>query len=186
MEGSQKKPQNTGGPTKYVKKESKEDCSIDTTEVSLSQSPVPITTPQSTKPQASPAASPIIPPAETKPKKSEEEEFKGEPQTWFNEEEYKKQFTLPLTYTPDQDPYFYSYSHFDIHEEMLKDEVRTKSYMNACLNNKEQFKDKIVLDIGCGTGILSIFAARAGAKHVYGIDNANIVDFVSSISCYPA
>ena len=29
------------------------------------------------------------------------------------------------------DYYFDSYSHFGIHEEMLKDEVRTKSYQNA-------------------------------------------------------
>ncbi len=43
------------------------------------------------------------------------------------------------------------------------------------------FKDKIVLDIGCGTGILSIFAARAGAKHVYGIEFADIADFATEI-----
>lgn len=37
------------------------------------------------------------------------------------------------------------------------------------------FKDKVVLDIGCGTGILSLFAAAAGAKMVIGIDQSNIV-----------
>jgi len=46
--------------------------------------------------------------------------------------------------------------------------------MNAILKNKHLFEDKIVLDVGCGTGILSIFAAKAGAKHVFGVDNANI------------
>ena len=50
------------------------------------------------------------------------------------------------------DYYFDSYSHFGIHEEMLKDEVRTKSYMNAIERNRHLFKDKIVLDVGCGTG----------------------------------
>jgi protein arginine N-methyltransferase 1 len=34
----------------------------------------------------------------------------------------------------------------------------------------------VVLDIGCGTGILSMFAARAGAKRVIGIDAADIID----------
>jgi protein arginine N-methyltransferase 1 len=45
---------------------------------------------------------------------------------------------------------------------MLKDTVRTRSYMNSILDNKFMFKDKIVLDIGCGTGILSLFAAKVG------------------------
>jgi protein arginine N-methyltransferase 1 len=74
------------------------------------------------------------------------------------------------------DYYFESYSHFGIHEEMLKDEVRTLSYMRAIVKNKHLFKDKIVLDVGAGTGVLSMFAAQAGAKHVYAIDMANIID----------
>uniref|UniRef100_A0AAZ3R3W3 type I protein arginine methyltransferase n=1 Tax=Oncorhynchus tshawytscha TaxID=74940 RepID=A0AAZ3R3W3_ONCTS len=68
-----------------------------------------------------------------------------------------------------QDYYFDSYAHFGIHEEMLKDEVRTLTYRNAMYHNKHMFKDKIVLDVGSGTGILSMFAANAGARHVYGV-----------------
>ena len=74
------------------------------------------------------------------------------------------------------DYYFDSYAHFGIHEEMLKDEIRTKSYMYAIERNAHLFKDKIVLDVGCGTGILSMFAARAGAKMVYAIECSSIAD----------
>lgn len=56
-----------------------------------------------------------------------------------------------------------------IHEEMLKDTVRTGSYRAAIINNPHLFKNKTVLDVGCGTGILSMFAARAGASHVVGV-----------------
>jgi len=79
------------------------------------------------------------------------------------------------------DYYFGSYSSFHIHEEMLKDTVRTRTYQQAISNNGADFKDKIVLDIGAGTGILSIFAAKAGAKHVYAIEFAEIATFASEI-----
>lgn len=50
---------------------------------------------------------------------------------------------------------------------MLKDQVRTLSYRNAILNNRDLFKDKIVLEVGAGTGIMCMFAAQAGAKSFY-------------------
>jgi protein arginine N-methyltransferase 1 len=59
---------------------------------------------------------------------------------------------------------------------MLKDEVRTRTYEMAIMQNSHLFEGKTVLDVGCGTGILSMFAAKAGAKHVYGIDCSSIVE----------
>jgi len=80
-----------------------------------------------------------------------------------------------------KDYYFDSYAHFGIHEEMLKDEVRTLTYRNSMWHNKHLFKGKTVLDVGCGTGILSMFAAKAGADHVYGVDMSGIVDSAKKI-----
>jgi len=74
------------------------------------------------------------------------------------------------------DYYFDSYSHYGIHEEMIKDTVRTNTYRNAIVCNPHLFKGKTVLDIGCGTGILCLFAASAGAKKVIGIECAHIAD----------
>jgi 2-polyprenyl-3-methyl-5-hydroxy-6-metoxy-1,4-benzoquinol methylase len=110
--------------------------------------------------------------------KSEEQGFTGNTSNWFSDDEFMKKLVANLDYKNEKDSYFGSYSHFYIHEEMIKDSVRTGSYRAAIENNKDAFKDKIVLDIGCGTGILSIFAARAGAKHVYSIEFADIADYV--------
>lgn len=39
-----------------------------------------------------------------------------------------------------RDYYFDSYAHFGIHEEMLKDEVRTLTYRNSMYHNKHLFQ----------------------------------------------
>jgi protein arginine N-methyltransferase 1 len=92
------------------------------------------------------------------------------------------------------DYYADSYGHFGIHgispkflfgshdlEEMLKDTVRTLSYRNAIYQNSHLFANKVVLDVGCGTGILSMFCVKAGAKHVIGVDMSNILDQAKKI-----
>lgn len=45
-------------------------------------------------------------------------------------------------------------------------------YRNAI--TPSYFKGKTVLDVGCGTGILSLFSAKAGATKVYAVDAASI------------
>ena len=50
----------------------------------------------------------------------------------------------------------------------------------ALLQNEEAVKDKVVLDMGCGTAVLAILAAKMKASHVYGID----IDAVAAISAY--
>ncbi|KAJ4867380.1 Protein arginine N-methyltransferase 1.1 [Raphanus sativus] len=83
--------------------------------------------------------------------------------------------------TTSADYYFDSYSHFGIHEEMLKDVVRTKTYQNVIYQNKFLIKDKVVLDVGAGTGILSLFCAKAGAKHVYAVECSQMADMAKEI-----
>ena len=50
----------------------------------------------------------------------------------------------------------------------------------ALLQNEEAVKGKIVMDMGCGTAILAILAAKMKAAKVYGID----IDAVAAISAY--
>uniref|UniRef100_W5LGW7 Histone-arginine methyltransferase CARM1 n=1 Tax=Astyanax mexicanus TaxID=7994 RepID=W5LGW7_ASTMX len=62
------------------------------------------------------------------------------------------------------------YGYLSQQQNMMQDYVRTGTYQRAILQNHTDFKDKVVLDVGCGSGILSFFAAQAGARKVYAVE----------------
>lgn len=72
--------------------------------------------------------------------------------------------------------YFDTYTDVTIHEEMIADHVRTNSYRTAIMRNSESIRDKVVLDVGAGTGVLSIFCAQAGARKVYAVEACSIAE----------
>ena len=76
-----------------------------------------------------------------------------------------------LKLTEVDERYFYSYANKAIHEEMLKDEARVESYRTAL---RGASFEKIVIDVGAGTGILSMMAMDHGAKCVYAIEMSDI------------
>lgn len=101
-------------------------------------------------------------------------------------QEYRKivnqRFNLGQTAEPsglppkrdDDSHYFESYGANDIHAVMIQDKVRTSTYARYILGTPSVFENAIVLDVGCGTGILSLFAARAGARKVFAVDASDI------------
>eukprot|EP00746_Dinoflagellata_sp_MGD_P167821 gnl/MRDRNA2_/MRDRNA2_98748_c0_seq1.p1 gnl/MRDRNA2_/MRDRNA2_98748_c0~~gnl/MRDRNA2_/MRDRNA2_98748_c0_seq1.p1 ORF type:complete len:367 (+),score=67.85 gnl/MRDRNA2_/MRDRNA2_98748_c0_seq1:73-1173(+) len=89
----------------------------------------------------------------------------------LSEKEFTKDWSrLGLT-ASSADYYFNSYNHYGVHEDMLKDTVTTQAYQKAIIHNRHLFKGKVVLDVGSGLGILSLFAAEAGAKKVIGLES---------------
>ena len=71
-------------------------------------------------------------------------------------------------------------SSFDFHHSMLADELRTTSFLSAI---KASVKPgDVVVDIGTGTGVLSVFAAKAGASRVYAIEQEPIIEVARDIA----
>ncbi|XP_035152535.1 protein arginine N-methyltransferase 6-like [Callithrix jacchus] len=70
--------------------------------------------------------------------------------------------------------YYKCYSDVSVHEEMITDRVRTDAYCLGILRNWAALPGKTVLDVGAGTGILSIFCAQAGAWRMYAVEASAI------------
>ncbi|KAJ6227609.1 protein arginine n-methyltransferase 3 [Anaeramoeba flamelloides] len=91
-----------------------------------------------------------------------------------NQQEKTSLHDINLSFT-SKDFYFEAYSHIGSHEEIIRDSAFLNSFKRAISDNPHLFKDKVVMDVGCGIGILSLLAAKAGAKKVIGIDSSKIL-----------
>uniref|UniRef100_A0A336LVA9 Histone-arginine methyltransferase CARMER n=1 Tax=Culicoides sonorensis TaxID=179676 RepID=A0A336LVA9_CULSO len=77
--------------------------------------------------------------------------------------------------------YFQFYGYLSQQQNMMQDFVRTSTYQKAIHNNMNDFADKIVLDVGAGSGILSFFAVQAGAAKVYAVEASNMAQYAQQL-----
>ncbi|GAB5358955.1 hypothetical protein AAMO2058_000503400 [Amorphochlora amoebiformis] len=87
-------------------------------------------------------------------------------------------------YIRDFDCYFSSYAYLYHQKEMLQDESRMAAYHGAIMSNPALFRNKTVLDVGAGTGVLSIWASKAGAQKVYAVEYTDMAKFAKRICAY--
>ncbi|XP_048497405.1 probable histone-arginine methyltransferase 1.3 [Beta vulgaris subsp. vulgaris] len=77
--------------------------------------------------------------------------------------------------------YFHYYGQLLHQQNMMQDYVRTGTYFAAVMENRVDFNGKVVVDVGAGSGILSLFAAQAGAKHVYAVEASEMADYARKL-----
>jgi len=73
-----------------------------------------------------------------------------------------------------------SYDDIRTHQRMLQDELRTEGLRQAI--DATVREGDAVLDFGCGTGILSFFARKAGARTVYAVDRSPILKVAQQVA----
>uniref|UniRef100_A0A4X2MCG4 type I protein arginine methyltransferase n=1 Tax=Vombatus ursinus TaxID=29139 RepID=A0A4X2MCG4_VOMUR len=84
--------------------------------------------------------------------------------------------------TWQDEEYFGSYGALRLHLEMLSDQPRTAVYHQVILQHKEFLQDKVILDVGCGTGILSLFCAHyARPRAVYAVEASEMAQHTKQL-----
>ncbi|XP_067371655.1 protein arginine N-methyltransferase 2 [Channa argus] len=86
-----------------------------------------------------------------------------------------------------QDPwqdeeYFGTYGTLKLHLEMLSDKSRTEAYRQVILSNSTALGNKVVMDLGCGTGIISLFCAQlAQPSVVYAVEASSMAEYTRQL-----
>ncbi|XP_054569609.1 protein arginine N-methyltransferase 2 isoform X2 [Eptesicus fuscus] len=84
--------------------------------------------------------------------------------------------------TWQDEEYFGSYGTLKLHLEMLTDQPRTTKYHHVILQNRASLKDKVILDVGCGTGIISLFCAHyAQPRAVYAVEASEMAQHTGQL-----
>ena len=81
----------------------------------------------------------------------------------------------------DREGFFQQYEHPEMHRQMIMDTARTDAYKLALENIPGGLEGKTVLDFGCGSGVLSMFALKAGAEKVWCVEKSGIVSLTQKI-----
>ncbi|CAF0936641.1 unnamed protein product [Rotaria sordida] len=77
--------------------------------------------------------------------------------------------------------YFQFYGYLSQQQNMMQDYIRTSTYQRAILDNTIDFAGKVILDVGAGSGILSFFAAQAGARKVYAVEASSMAQHARTL-----
>ncbi len=72
------------------------------------------------------------------------------------------------------------FSEVHVHEKMLGDQARVDAYHKAI--RKHIAEGDVVVDLGTGTGILSLFAAQQNPKRIYAIDHGDIIELAKHVA----
>ena len=69
-------------------------------------------------------------------------------------------------------------SNLAFHAENLSDEAKIEKFMEAFEMNHGFFEGKIVLNVGCGHGLLSMLAAKVGQSSIYEASLPIVIQFL--------
>lgn len=78
--------------------------------------------------------------------------------------------------------YFEGYADLSVHKVMLGDRPRMDFY-KSILTDKSIVAGKVIVDVGSGSGILSCWAAQAGAAHVLSVEASSMSTLQQQILC---